>query len=208
MVWKHVLWCERHLIFSCHDRALAGVSPKKWLIFVGKSKAKTVFIRCSHSAIFASVLWVLGTKVPRSYRLLNLATVTVLFPVPGYKSMRQRNLSPDQKDIRVSQLLLKSFQETNRSAGWVGVAVYSKTSALKRISRFLPVNTTILLYQTFAERSYWVPHLEYCNAVFVGLGKVKSDRLEDANYSILRTLFRGLRMKATKAYWISWAWIL
>ena len=61
-------------------------------------------------------------QVPRSYRLLNLATVTVLFPVPGYKSMRQRNLSPDQKDIRVSQLLLKSFQETNRSAGWVGVA--------------------------------------------------------------------------------------
>ena len=50
----------------------------------------------------------------------NLATVTVLFPVPGYKSMRQRNLSPDQKDIRVSQLLLKSFQETNRSAGLGG----------------------------------------------------------------------------------------
>lgn len=66
--------------------------------------------------------------------------------------MRQRNLSPDQKDKRVSQLLLKSFQTGQQ--GWVGVAVYSKISALKRISRFLPVNTTILLYQTFAERSY------------------------------------------------------
>ena len=94
--------------------------PKEVANFCWKKQSKTVFIRCSHSAIFASVLWVLGTKVPRSYRLLNLATVTVLFPVPGHKSMRQRNLSPDQKVIRVCQLLLKSFQETNRSAGLGG----------------------------------------------------------------------------------------
>ena len=42
----------------------------------------------------------------------------------------------------------------------------------------------ILLYKTFL-----VPHLEYCNPVFVGLVKVQSGRLEDANYYILRTLF-------------------
>ena len=133
--------------------------------------------------------------------------------VPGYKSMIQCNLSPGQKDTRAStQELLNSFWNHSRrqtgQQGWVGVAVYSKTSALKLISRFLPVNTMILLHQTFTERSYWVPHLEYFNTVFVGLGKVQSDRLEDANYYILRTLFGGLRMKATKAYWISRAWIL
>ena len=42
----------------------------------------------------------------------------------------------------------------------------------------------ILLYKTFL-----APHLEYCNTVFVGLVKVQSGRLEDANYYILRTLF-------------------
>ena len=42
----------------------------------------------------------------------------------------------------------------------------------------------ILLYKTFL-----VPHLEYCNTVFVGLSKVQSDRLENDNYYILRTLF-------------------
>ena len=42
----------------------------------------------------------------------------------------------------------------------------------------------ILLYKTFL-----VPHLEYCNTVFVGVVKVQSGRLEDANYYILRTLF-------------------
>ena len=64
--------------------------------------------------------------------------------------------------------------------------IYFKTSALKRISRFkfVPVNTMILLYKTFL-----APHLEYCNTVFVGLVKVQSGRLEDANYYILRTLF-------------------
>ena len=64
--------------------------------------------------------------------------------------------------------------------------IYFKTSALKRIPRFkfVPVNTMILLYKTFL-----VPHLEYCNTVFVGLVKVRSGRLEDANYYILRTLF-------------------
>jgi len=63
--------------------------------------------------------------------------------------------------------------------------VYAKTAALKRISRFISVNTMTLLYKTFI-----VPHLEYCSTLFIGLGKVQANRLEDANYYILRTLFR------------------
>lgn len=43
----------------------------------------------------------------------------------------------------------------------------------------------ILLYKAFI-----VPHLEYCSILFIGLGKVQAKRLEDANYYILRTLFK------------------
>ena len=32
--------CDLNVIFSCHERVLACVSPKNWLIFVGKSRAK------------------------------------------------------------------------------------------------------------------------------------------------------------------------
>ena len=63
--------------------------------------------------------------------------------------------------------------------------VYAKTAAFKRISRFISVNTMILLYKAFI-----VPHLDYCSILFIGLGKVLANRLEDANYYILRTLFK------------------
>ena len=57
------------------------------------------------------------------------------------------------------------------------------------------MNTVILLYKKFL-----VSHSEYWDTVFVGLGKVQSDRLEDANYYILlRTLFRS-KNESWKAY--------
>ena len=49
------------------------------------------------------------------------------------------------------------------------------------------MNTVILLYKKFL-----VSNSEYWDTVFVGLGKVQSDGVEDANYHILlRTLFRS-----------------
>ena len=41
----------------------------------------------------------------------------------------------------------------------------------------------IRLYKTFIP-----PHLRYCSPLFVGIGKVQCNRLENANYFILRTL--------------------
>ena len=49
------------------------------------------------------------------------------------------------------------------------------------------MNTVTLLYKKFL-----VSNSEYWDTVFVGLGKVQSAGLEDANYHILlRTLFRS-----------------
>ena len=48
----------------------------------------------------------------------------------------------------------------------------------------------ILLDQTVL-----VPHLEYCNTVFVGLVKVQSDRPEDATYYILLLLLKQKQRK-------------
>jgi len=60
---------------------------------------------------------------------------------------------------------------------------YAKTSAIRRIRRFLPTEQLTMLYKTFI-----LPHLEYCSPLLLGLGKVQSDRLEDANYFILRSI--------------------
>ena len=60
---------------------------------------------------------------------------------------------------------------------------YPKTSALRRIRRFIPLDVMMTLYKTFI-----APHFEYCSPLLVGLGKVQCNRLEDANYSILRLL--------------------
>ena len=37
-------------------------------------------------------------------------------------------------------------------------------------------------------KAFILPHLEYCSALFVGIGKVQSSRIDNANYYILRTL--------------------
>ena len=60
---------------------------------------------------------------------------------------------------------------------------YSKTGALRRIRRFLPVDTMLLLYKSFI-----LPHLEYCSPLLLGVGKVQSQKIEEANHYIPRTL--------------------
>ena len=60
---------------------------------------------------------------------------------------------------------------------------YSKATALRRIRRFIPIDVMIRLYKAFV-----LPHLEYCSPLFVGIGKVQSNRIDNANYYILRTL--------------------
>ena len=59
---------------------------------------------------------------------------------------------------------------------------YAKTTALRRIRRFIPTNM-VRLYQTFI-----LPHFEYCSPLLIGLGKIQGNRLEDANYYILTSL--------------------
>ena len=60
---------------------------------------------------------------------------------------------------------------------------YVKASALRRIRRFIPLGVMITLYKTFTG-----PRFKYCSPLLVRLGKVKCNRLEDANYYILRSL--------------------
>ena len=60
---------------------------------------------------------------------------------------------------------------------------YSKTSAIRRIRTILPREQLTILYKTFI-----LPHLEYCSPLLLGLSKVQSDRLEDANYFIIRSI--------------------
>ena len=60
---------------------------------------------------------------------------------------------------------------------------YAKASVLRRIRRFLPTDKLIILYKAFI-----LPHLEYCGPLLLGIGKVQSDRLDNANYYILRTV--------------------
>lgn len=66
--------------------------------------------------------------------------------------------------------------------------VYAKSGALRKIRRFVPGNVMLRLYKTFI-----LPHFEYCCPLFLGLGKVQANRLEDANYYILRSLLGYLK---------------
>ena len=60
---------------------------------------------------------------------------------------------------------------------------YAKTSALRRIRRFVPINVMLKLYKAFI-----LPHLEYCSPLLLGVGKVLNSRMEDGNYYILRSI--------------------
>lgn len=60
---------------------------------------------------------------------------------------------------------------------------YAKASALRRIRRFVPTDVMIRLYKSFL-----LPHIEYCSPLLLGVGKMQANRLEDANFYILRTI--------------------
>ena len=79
---------------------------------------------------------------------------------------------------------LKVSQALNRLLKVLIIAINAQSHSVDAPSSPLCV---ILLYKKFL-----VSNSEYWDTVFVGLGKVQSDGLEDANYHILlRTLFRS-----------------
>ena len=57
---------------------------------------------------------------------------------------------------------------------------YAKVAALRRIRRFVPLDTMIKLYKIFV-----VPHFDYCSPLLIGIGKGQWNRMEDANYHII-----------------------
>ena len=60
---------------------------------------------------------------------------------------------------------------------------YAKGSALRRIRRFLEPDVMLRLYKAFI-----LPHLEYCGPLLIDIGKTQANKLEDANYYILRSI--------------------
>ena len=78
---------------------------------------------------------------------------------------------------------------------------YAKTSALRKIRRFLPHDAMIKLYKAFI-----LPHLEY--SLFVGIGTGQRNLLEDGNCYILRTLIGHNKstdeLLTTAIAWLPW----
>ena len=60
---------------------------------------------------------------------------------------------------------------------------YAKTNALRRTRHFIPMHVMIQLHRAFV-----LPHLEYYAPILIGITNSLSDKLEDANYYVLRTL--------------------
>ena len=69
---------------------------------------------------------------------------------------------------------------------------YAKCAALCRLRRMIEPATMIKLY-----KAYILPHLKYCSPLLLGLTKTLSDKIEDANYYMLRTL---LGLAKTNSY--------
>ena len=67
-----------------------------------------------------------------------------------------------------------------------------KCAALRRLKRMIEPATMIKLY-----KAYILPRLEYCSLLLLGLTKTLSDKIEDANYYMLRTL---LGLAKTNSY--------
>ena len=55
---------------------------------------------------------------------------------------------------------------------------YAKTGALRRIRRFVPMDVMLALYKSF------ILPLEYCSPLLLGVGKVRANKIEDANHYI------------------------
>ena len=60
---------------------------------------------------------------------------------------------------------------------------YVRTNALRRTRHFIPMHVMIQLHKAFV-----LPHLKYCAPILIGITNSLSDKLEDANYYVLRTL--------------------
>ena len=60
---------------------------------------------------------------------------------------------------------------------------YAKTNASRRTRHFIPMHVMIQLHRAFV-----LPHLKYCAPILIGITNSLSDKLEDANYYVLRTL--------------------
>ena len=68
----------------------------------------------------------------------------------------------------------------------------AKASALRQLRKFIPQDIMVRLY-----KAYILPHLEYCVLLLLGIGKVLSQKKEDTNYYILRTML-GLSKQTTQ----------
>ena len=60
--------------------------------------------------------------------------------------------------------------------------VISKAAAL-RIHRFIPQHVIVRLY-----KAYLLPHLEYCSPLFIGIGQMEKNKLEDTNCYVFKTI--------------------
>ena len=63
--------------------------------------------------------------------------------------------------------------------------IHAKIAALRRIRNFIDSNTAVKLY-----KSYILPHFDYCSSLLpIGINQTLSDKFENTNYYVLRTLF-------------------
>ena len=62
--------------------------------------------------------------------------------------------------------------------------IHAKIAALRRIRNFIDSDTAVKLH-----KSYILPHFDYCSPLLIGINQTLSDKLENANYYVLRTLF-------------------
>ena len=62
--------------------------------------------------------------------------------------------------------------------------IHAKIAALRRIRNFIDSDTALKLY-----KSYILPHFDYSSSLLLGINQTLSDKFENANYYVLRTLF-------------------
>ena len=70
--------------------------------------------------------------------------------------------------------------------------VFAKVSALRKIRRLVPMEIMIKLY-----KAYVLPHFDYCCPLLLGIRKCLNNKLEKANYYVLKT---PLRMGNSTSY--------